>query len=104
MVGKRDEIGREQEYFDKAARERKRMRADKADLAGAGADRNASAALRKHGRPEQGGLDDEPVAFGRIDLDALDGDEQFYIGKHLITDPGHDILVISWQATAAQPY
>ena len=115
MVGERDEIAREiareQEYFDRAARERKRMRQDKSGLAGAGADKTSAAALKKHGRLEQEALggDDEAVAFGRFDLEPdlepdLNGGERFYIGKHMVTDPDRNFLVIAWQAKAAQPY
>ena len=111
MVGKADEIAREQEYFDDAARERKRMREEKSGLAGAGADKMSAAALRKYGDHEKQSLGDDgdAVAFGRFDLDGnLDGNlaayDRLYIGKHMITDDDHNFLVIAWQAKAAQPF
>jgi len=100
---KRDEIAREQEYFDHAEHRRKLMRQSAGGLAGAGAHPGADADLKRHGKKQQEslGADDEAVAFGRIDLD---GDDRFYIGKHLIREPGSDPLVIAWQAPAARPY
>lgn len=103
MSRKWDEIAEEQKYFDHAADRRRLMREEAGGLGPGGAHHAANAALKQHGKQQQRALgsDDEPVAFGRFDLE---GDETFYIGKHLITEPGRDPLVINWLSDAARPY
>lgn len=97
-------IGLEQEHFDRAweAREETRGTLSGARQSAAGS-QASSRAVGKSAKEMLAKLGeaDEAVAFARFD------DEQgevLYLGKHAITDPNRDLLVINWQAPAAAPY
>jgi hypothetical protein len=98
-----DVLDEEQKYFDAAweAREASRCTLLQAGAASGGPKKVAAAVNRaaqeviaKLGSP------DEAVAFGRIDL----GEETLYVGTRAITDDDMDLLVINWQAPAAQAF
>jgi DNA helicase IV len=97
---KREEIAREQEYFDRAWARLERKKQNMGELAKAAAHHAAAIALNKHGQLQQRLTDGDAAAFGRIDLD----DERRYIGKHLIIGEDGEPLVIGWQAPAARPF
>jgi DNA helicase IV len=98
---KRAEIAREQEYFDNAAKHRKRHNEQLAEAPKVAAHQRAAALLRKYvGRQRNAEGDTEAVAFGRID----DEHERLYIGRSLIRDDQGQPLVISWKAPAAERY
>src|SRR5438105_4617594 len=99
-----NELKIEQEHFDLAweAREETRRTLGGAAQAAAGpragiaaVNKGVKAAIGKLGGPE------EAVAFARFD--DMNG-ESLYLGKHAITDPKRELLVINWQAPAASPY
>lgn len=92
----------DQKYFDKAAEEREESRRRLTEAPGAALHRGGADALRRQAKnnlTRLGGPND-PVAFGRIDLE----DETRYIGTHAIWDHNVDPLVINWQMPAAEPY
>ena len=97
-------IAAEQVYFDRAWDERDRMRNRllRADQAAAGP-RAAAAKVRAEAtrRAKKIADDSEAVAFGRFD------DQQgnvIYVGRDSITTADSDLLVVNWQAPAAERY
>lgn len=103
MDHKSTELAEEQEYFDRADKNRQRHQAQLDDLPDAAANPGAAQRFLKWvtGRREARAGVREAVAFGRID----DGSEEpLYIGNELITDEEHDILVINWRTKAAEPF
>jgi DNA helicase IV len=100
---KSTELAEEQEYFDRADKNRQRHQAHLDDLPEAAANAGAAQRFLKwvKGRRDARATVREAVAFGRID----DGSEEpLYIGNELITDEEHDILVINWRTKAAEPF
>lgn len=103
MTIDQEELQREQTYFDLAweARERSRNTLMGVGAAAGGPNKTAAAVQRAgQARAEQLGAPDEPVAFGRVDR----GDEHLYIGLHSITNDDRDVLVVNWQAPAAESF
>jgi len=97
------ELAEEQAYFDRAQKHRERRRAELGDTPGAAAHAGAAQRLlawvkarKGAGRPA-----DEAVAFGRVDDESR---QTLYIGHEIITDEDREVLVVNWQAPAAQPY
>lgn len=102
-MAKAAEIKDEQNYFDKAwdARERKRQNLKGAHLAAGGNNKGMAAVGRAANKElEKLGGTDDAVAFGRFDLDG----EPMYIGNHVISTDDRDLLVINWQAPAAERF
>lgn len=98
----REEIAREQKYFDAAEEQWKRWVAEAAVLAEAAADPATARALKKLSKKHIAQFTQSTaVAVGRTDGD--DG-ETVYIGRQLIRDVDGEVLVVSWQAPAALPY
>jgi DNA helicase IV len=98
------ELAIEQKHFDTAWDARERRRASLHDAPQQAAGPRAAAAEIRRGAERalaELGHPDEPVAFGRFDLD--DG-EAVYVGKHLITNDERDTLVINWKVPYAEPY
>lgn len=103
MTTDQEELQREQTYFDLAweAREQSRNTLMGVGAAAGGPNKTAAAVQRAgQARAEQLGAPDEPVAFGRLDRD----DEHLYIGLHAITNDERDVLVVNWQAPAAESF
>jgi len=97
------ELAQEQKYFDRAWEERERKRANLkiAHQAAGGPNKGIAAVKRAADRElEKIGGPDDPVAFGRFDQNG----SCTYIGNHLISTDERDILVINWQAKAAEPF
>lgn len=95
-------IEREQAYFDVALEERDRSLADLDRAAGNAANTKAAADLRRLAKAKRSDVDDDAaVADGRYDDEA---GEAVYIGKHAVWTADNDILVVNWQAPAADPY
>ncbi|WP_121257775.1 hypothetical protein [Nocardioides ferulae] len=92
------EIAEEQKYFDIAqdARERSRQALKDAPKYAAGP-KAAVRGVRKGAQAQldQLGAADDPVAFGRLDLE--DDDETFYIGYRGIAGDDGERLVVNWQ-------
>jgi DNA helicase IV len=100
---KSTELAEEQAYFDRAEKYRERHRSVREQAPSAAANPWAAARLRNWVRGRRAGAQAEraEIAFGRID----DRERQaLYIGKETITDDEHEVLVVNWQAPAAQPY
>lgn len=104
MADDKEQLALEQKYFDTAWEERERSRAllKQAPNAAAG----SQAATRGVRRAIEARLDsipgpDTPVAVGRFDLDVED---PRYVGRHAILNEERDVLVVNWQAPAAQPF
>ncbi|GAA4243183.1 HelD family protein [Dactylosporangium darangshiense] len=98
------EIDDEQQHFDRAAEAREHAKSAAGDAANAAAHAAAAAQLAKYANQHQDalGATGSAVAHGRIDEA---GEDPLYIGKHLIRDHRRqEILVIGWQAPAAQRY
>ncbi|GAB3267637.1 HelD family protein [Arthrobacter pigmenti] len=98
---KADERRREQKYFDDAHAARESA------AAGWNAS-NWSASTAAEGRAFKRASEkrspystDDPVAFGRVDLE--DGDT-YYIGRAPVFDQERNLLVLNWQAPAAAVY
>ncbi len=97
------ELKLEQDYFDRAWEHRERMRRNLTDAPAAAAGPIAQAAqVREAAQRKLAQIagPNEPIAFGRFNTQ----DEQFYIGKHAISNEERDILVINWQMPIAEPY
>ncbi len=96
-------LATEQRYFDLAAEHRERMRRRLLDAPAAAA--NAGAALRirqdADSRLKKIGEPDDAVAVGRMDDEA---GEVLYVGYHTIFDDEAEVLVVNWQAPAAERY
>ena len=98
---KRAEIAREQQYFDHAAKHRRRHTEQLEQAPTAAAHPRAASLIRKYlFRDRTPAGETEAVAFGRID----DDHERLYIGRSLIRDDQGQPLVISWKAPAAERY
>ncbi|HEY8474362.1 MAG TPA: UvrD-helicase domain-containing protein [Natronosporangium sp.] len=97
------QLAQEQAYFDAAAKHRDRKLTTLEDVARAGAHASAAAHLRRYAKLAAAAIGDgdTAVAFGRIDDEH---GERLYIGRHLIRDDDHQVLVVNWQAPAAAPY
>lgn len=95
------ELASEQDYFDRAA-DQQRESLRRAEVAGQSAgDRKSATSLKERaGRLHNSVRGDQPVAFGRAQLD----DGLLYIGKRSILASNRDVLVVNWQAPAAEPY
>jgi hypothetical protein len=100
VSSKSAELAEEQAYFDRAHKHRERRKAGPDD-ASAAAHPGAAQWLLSWLRGRKDRPSSEAVAFGRIDDEAQ---ETLYIGRELIADEDHEVLVISWQATAAAPF
>ncbi len=96
------ELAEEQTFFDLAYKHRERRRSELGAAAGAAANAGAAQRLRAwaKGRADKAKSAPEAVAFGRID----ESSESLYIGHEVITDEDREVLVVNWQAPAAQPY
>lgn len=93
----------DQEHFDRAWEERERMRSSLLHAGHAAAGPAAGAAQVRRSAKEMAeslASAQEAVAFGRID----DAEESIYVGKNGILSKERDVLVVNWQAPAAQPY
>jgi DNA helicase IV len=103
VPGKAEEIGKEQEYFDRAARARAARLATLADAPSAAVHRSAAGQLLRYAKTVQQALGSasEAVAFGRMDPGA---GGPLYLGRHLIRDEDGEVLVVNWHASAAAPY
>ncbi|GAA5165858.1 HelD family protein [Ornithinimicrobium tianjinense] len=97
------ELAKEQAHFDTAwdAREKSRQLLQGAWEA-AGGPNKVRALVKRNGelKAKQLGGPEEAVAFGRFDRDG----ETLYIGNHCIANEDRDLLVINWQADAANAY
>jgi DNA helicase IV len=97
------ELAKEQAHFDAAwdAREKSRQLLQGAWQA-AGGPNKVRALVKRNGeqKAKQLGGPEDAVAFGRFDRDG----ETLYIGNHCIADDDRDLLVINWQADAANDY
>lgn len=93
----------DQDHFDRAWEERERARrslsnagrAAAGPTAGAAQVRKSALAMAKSIAPAG-----DAVAFGRFD----DEDEVIYVGKNSVLSEDKDVLVVNWQAGAAEPY
>lgn len=97
------ELRKDQEHFDKAWEERERTRRTLTDAGSAAAGPTAGAAqVRRSALAMAGSIASatEAVAFGRFD----DEEEVIYVGKNSIMSEDRDVLVVNWQARAAEPY
>ena len=101
MTARREEIAREQTYFDNAAEHRTRHLVALGGAADAAAHPAAAADLKRYAEHQRTQGDPQAVAFGRTD--AEDG-ETLYIGRGLIRDDAGEVLVINWHLPAAEPY
>ena len=101
-MDKAEVIDREQQYFDQALEARDRSLAG-LDLGAANAaNPKAAADLRRMAKAKRVEADgDGAVAEGRFDDES---GVALYIGKHAIWTADNDVLVVNWQAPAAQPY
>lgn len=103
MSSKTEAIVLEQDHFDRAWHERERTR-ETLRSAGdaAGGARKTAGEVRKAAEAQMAklGEPDEAVAFGRFDQEG----ESFYVGQRVISTEDQDLLVINWQAKAAEPF
>ena len=100
---KGNELVKEQAHFDAAwdERERKRANLKQAHHAAGGPNKGVGQVRKAAARElERLGGPDDPVAFGRFDVDG----EPVYIGNHVISTDDRDLLVINWQARGAEPF
>lgn len=110
ISGEQKELERkaEQLYFDTALEHRERRREHVQHLPEAAAHKGAAQGLGKIAKDIVRELRGpaEAVAFGRIDFDEGDADEQtFYIGHNAIWDEDTtDILVVNWRSEVATAY
>jgi DNA helicase IV len=91
----------EQEYFDQALAARDEAETAMSPVnwsAGTAAERRA---FQKAAQRRAMYSPDEPVAFGRMDME--DG-ETYYVGKAAVHDPERNLLVINWQMPIAAGY
>nr|MDT0662471.1 ATP-binding domain-containing protein [Micromonospora sp. DSM 115978] len=103
MNAKTTEITAEQSYFDAAAKHRARKLDGLAEVAKAAAHKGAAGHLHRYAEAAGRAIGDadDAVAFGRL---VDDGGERLYLGRHLIRDPGGEVLVVNWQTPAADRY
>jgi DNA helicase IV len=96
------DLEKEQAFLNHAYACLDAMRHRATKLGDAGGDKKASAALRKL-REEAIAkrTHREGVCFGRIDLMT---DEKHYVGRQGIRDADNNLIVINWQAPAAEPF
>lgn len=103
MPAKDQEISHDQEHFDKAWDERERARRSLSSAGNAAAGPTAGAAQVRRSALAMAATiapATEAVAFGRFD-----GEEEIvYVGKNSILSEERDVLVVNWQARAAEPY
>jgi DNA helicase IV len=104
MTATVDDIREEQTFFDVAwdHRERSRQRLLEAPAQSAGP-RAGAASMRRQVEAilEELPGPEEAVAFGRFDT--ADGTAT-YVGKRMIHDDDHELLVINWKLAAAAPF
>lgn len=55
-------------------------------------------------RQRQMELGRRALVFGRIDFDAENGDDEFYIGRLGVWNTEHDPVVVDWRAPIAEPF
>ncbi|MDQ7911003.1 ATP-binding domain-containing protein [Phytohabitans sp. ZYX-F-186] len=101
-MASKSEIAEEQEFFDRADKAREKSRAAIADAAAAAAHPAAATHMRQFakGHSEALGSADTAVAFGRMD----DDESRLYVGRHVIRDDEGEVIVVSWQAPAAERF
>lgn len=103
MPDRSTEIAAEQVYFDRAAEHRARRLDGLRQAPEAAANPRAASRLRGYAQAVErvAGAADEAVAFGRIDDET---GERLYLGRALIRDDQGEVLVVNWQAPAAERY
>ncbi|WP_432829810.1 HelD family protein [Dactylosporangium sp. CA-092794] len=103
MESKAAEIAAEQQHFDHARKHRERLRAELGEHPDAAANPGAGRWLAGFRRNRKDALapPEQEVAFGRIDAE---GNERFYIGRQMIVDDQHQVLVVNWQTPVGDLY
>src|SRR5665811_988939 len=110
------EIAEEQEFLDRALVALDQMRAEArslrdgalvANMRGAGdlVERDVVMGTALH-RLEQLAIGDQPLFFGRIDYNAVDGEPapNYHVGRLAVSDEHLNPLVVDWRAPVAEPF
>jgi DNA helicase IV len=95
------ELAQEQRYFDVAYDHRQQHQSALSQAPAAAANPGAAKRLLAWTKRKGAPPPVEAVAFARTDNETGDS---YYIGRSLITDDHHEVLVVSWQSPAAVPY